>query len=205
MFSLIAGCVAAIHSLTVFIVFDSIVKKLNYFTDIEQILLGEKDNSLKLSFGFYIALVCALALIVFSILALKNAGETTLERKNPYVKTENPSVPTPAPIATPAAVHSIVCVSGEFASANFPLNPNETITIGRDSSVSNIVIVAPKISRKHCTIRFNSTSNMFEVTDCSSNGTFQANGSRLIANMITPLPAGTVLSLGSNENQFRLV
>jgi pSer/pThr/pTyr-binding forkhead associated (FHA) protein len=42
------------------------------------------------------------------------------------------------------------------------------------------------------------------VTDYSTNGTFIDGGSRLVANVPTPIQRGTVIALGSRENRFRL-
>lgn len=101
------------------------------------------------------------------------------------------------------SAHQITCVAGEFRGATFAVN--EQLTIGRDSNVSNIVVVAPKISRKHCSIRFDAYSNCYYVTDFSTNGTYTANnGARLSHGVETSVPCGTILSLGNNDNQFRL-
>ena len=160
-------------------------------------------------YGFWLALIFAAAALVMSLVTIKmmNDGAAEAQPAGNAARSsgaQNAGANRAAGGAASAA-HQIVCISGEFANASFPINPNETVVIGRDSAVSNIVIVAPKVSRKHCTISFDSAKNMFIVVDCSTNGTYTENGTRLMANMNNPLPSGTVISLGSNENRFRLV
>lgn len=165
-----------------------------------------RDTPVYLGFGYWFGLVFAIASLILSLVSLKMMNDEdaapTARQSAPAASAANAGRPA-GPSATGA--HQIVCISGEFANASFPLNPNETVVIGRDSAVSNIVIVAPKVSRKHCTISFDTTKNMFIVCDCSTNGTYTENGTRLMANMNNPLPSGSVISLGSNENRFRLV
>ena len=168
--------------------------------------LGSTEVELAYGYGFWLALVFAIAGLVLALIAIKMLNDEGEAAAQPAARAAAPqNAVRPAGGTAPAAAHQIVCVAGEFANASFPINPNETVVIGRDSAVSNIVIVAPKVSRKHCTISYDASKNMFIVVDCSTNGTFTENGTRLMANMNNPLPSGTVISLGSNENRFRLV
>ena len=77
--------------------------------------------------------------------------------------------------------------------------------IGRDPQSCNIVLSSEKkdISRTHCSVKYDPYTDSFKVIDMSSNGTF-VNGQRLIKDQEMQLKAGTVISLGSGENQFRL-
>ena len=166
------------------------------------------SNGVKRNFGigFFLAMAFALATLVFCILALREAGQTAQQAApvRPAAGGYAAPAPQPAP-GSVAAPHKIVCVSGEFMNASFPLNRGETVIIGRDAGSANVVIVAPKVSRKHCTIRFDEARNSFIVVDCSTNGTYRENGNRLMANMENPLPPGSVISLGSDENRFKLI
>lgn len=106
---------------------------------------------------------------------------------------------------TIAQVGAIEGVCGQFANAVINLKPNEKVLIGRDPSACNIVIASDKkdVSRTHCSVKYDPYTDSFKVIDMSSNGTF-VGSQKLVKDQETQFPAGTVLSLGSGENQFRL-
>lgn len=101
---------------------------------------------------------------------------------------------------------SITGLSGMYAGQSIPMAPDDEMIIGRDNALCNLIVEqnADKISRKHCGITFDSRRGSYIVTDYSTNGTMVEGGSRLIANMPSTLPRGTVIILGSRENRFRL-
>ena len=121
--------------------------------------------------------------------------------------------PVPAPAAfqgaddqaTVAQVGAIEGITGDYKGATINLKPGEKIMIGRDPQSCNIVLSSEKkdISRTHCSVKYDPYTDSFKVIDMSSNGTF-VNGQRLIKDQEMQLKAGTVISLGSGENQFRL-
>ena len=84
------------------------------------------------------------------------------------------------------------------------INVDDAIIIGRDPSVSQLVISKENISRKHCKIEFNETTQKYIVTDYSSNGTYILGGKRLDENVPTELEKGTMIELGRNGDAFRL-
>ena len=96
-------------------------------------------------------------------------------------------------------------VSGDYAGAVINLKPGEKIVIGRDAASCNIILSAERkdISRKHCSVKYDSYTDSFKVIDMSSNGTY-VNGQQMVKDQETSLPVGTVISLGNGENQFRL-
>lgn len=49
---------------------------------------------------------------------------------------------------------SIHCRQGEYAGVAFPLKAGDTISIGKNPEISNIVLSDPGISRLHCTITY---------------------------------------------------
>ena len=57
------------------------------------------------------------------------------------------------------------------------------MVIGRSADRCNIILEDPDVSRVHCTIRYDSKTGMFLLTDVSSNGTYLQNGSRLNRNV----------------------
>ena len=97
-------------------------------------------------------------------------------------------------------------VTGMYAGSEFPLNPNQPVILGRDSTAAQIVFStgAQKISRRHCEIMFDSKTQQYRVTDFSSNGTY-VNGGRMPTNVPQSLPRGTNIALGDNNNIICLV
>lgn len=100
----------------------------------------------------------------------------------------------------------ILGVTGMYAGSLFPLQPDETVTIGRDKNVSQIVFVngAEKISRRHCTVRFSSKDQKYHVTDYSSNGTY-IDGTALPKEQPVIVERGSSLALGNTNNVVRLL
>ncbi len=111
-----------------------------------------------------------------------------------------------ASVPTVGGLGSIRGVTGMYTGQVFNLAGAEEIIVGRDSSVSNIVLTnnASKISRRHCGIIFDSSTQRYSVIDYSSNGTFLENNTRLVAGTPTPLSRGTVIYLGNRDNCFVL-
>jgi len=101
---------------------------------------------------------------------------------------------------------AIIGVTGMYKDVTFPLDNDEELIIGRDAMLSHIVITsgAEKISRKHITVSFDSYDNVYTVTDNSSNGTYLADGTRLVANIPVKLQRGTVIYLAKRDNTFKL-
>jgi pSer/pThr/pTyr-binding forkhead associated (FHA) protein len=93
-----------------------------------------------------------------------------------------------------------------YSGNTFNIVADEELTIGREASECNIVLDrnADKVSRKHVGILYNAMNRNYLVTDYSSNGTLTRDGSRLVRNIPTTMPPGTVICLGNNENRFML-
>lgn len=96
----------------------------------------------------------------------------------------------------------IQCVRGYYQGQVFFLQ-NAEFSIGSQQGVS-LVIMDNYVSRLHCTIRFNPSTGNYEVRDLSTNGVYLLNGYRLEKNMYTPLKNGTVICIGSVNQQFKL-
>ena len=109
------------------------------------------------------------------------------------------------PTGTPNASSYILCTAGAYRGGSFPIRDGEELVIGRDSTLSQIVVTsAAKVSRRHCGIRYSALDNRYFVTDYSSNGTYLEDGTRLSPMTPTPLNRGTVLLIGDHENKFKL-
>lgn len=100
----------------------------------------------------------------------------------------------------------ITGVSGIYAGVPFDVGNGKEIVLGRDPTVSNVVFDQGciNVSRRHCSIRYDQDGDRFIVTDTSKNGTFTSDHQRLIADVSTPLPRGTIICLGDQKNTFRL-
>lgn len=96
--------------------------------------------------------------------------------------------------------------SGMYANEAIDIPAGEEIILGRDSALAHIVLDknSEKVSRKHCGIFYDDVNNNYAVIDYSTNGTFVEGGNRLVANIATTLPSGTVILLGNKENSFML-
>ncbi|MCL2124960.1 MAG: VWA domain-containing protein [Oscillospiraceae bacterium] len=55
------------------------------------------------------------------------------------------------------------------------------------------------VSRKHCTIAYDRVSNMYTVTDTSTNGTYSDGNKRLVKGMPTQVPPNSVIMLASEK------
>ncbi|MCF2683524.1 FHA domain-containing protein [Faecalicatena contorta] len=99
---------------------------------------------------------------------------------------------------------SIYCRQGEYAGVAFPLKAGDTISIGKNPEISNIVLSDPGISRLHCTITYSESNDNYIVTDHSSNGVYLENGSRLTKEAPTPLPCNSSIFFGKEVQVFEL-
>ncbi len=135
-------------------------------------------------------------------------NESDNRKRRPFeIDVANKTMPyqEDAPTGTPNATSSIICTAGAYKGGTFPIRDGEELVIGRDSTLSQIVVTsAAKVSRRHCGIRYSALDNRYMVTDYSSNGTLLADGTRLTPMTPTPVPRGTVLIIGDHENQFKL-
>lgn len=101
---------------------------------------------------------------------------------------------------------NITFLGGSCAGYSVPVMPGDEIVVGKDPAVCNIVIDKSysTVSRKHVSITFDATSNMYIVTDTSSNGTRVVGGAKLTRGQPAYLDRGTTLNLGKTNNTLRL-
>ena len=84
------------------------------------------------------------------------------------------------------------------------MHDNDTITIGRDPGQCNLVVAGSRVSRRHCSIRFHADTNLYTLTDFSTNGTYYADGRQIQPNTSVELMPGTGIYLGNRDNSFQL-
>lgn len=96
-------------------------------------------------------------------------------------------------------------LTGDFSGRRMPLT-KENISIGRDAKCCQVVILNdPKVSRCHCSIRYDTERDMFVLTDLSStHGTYLADGKKLEANVPVYLSAGASFNIGDGSSSFRV-
>lgn len=99
---------------------------------------------------------------------------------------------------------AIVFVKGKLTGAIIRIRPEREIVLGRDGSQSDIVISERKISRKHCSITYNSDTSDYTICDYSRNGLYSINGEAYPKDMPFSLPAGTEIVMGMGDNIFCL-
>jgi len=99
----------------------------------------------------------------------------------------------------------IVGVQGEFGGSQFPIKPEETIWFGRNSRDCQIIFPKnKKISRRHCSVSYDSQQRYFILTDLnSSNGTW-IGGERIDPSQPAVLQNGDEFYVGDASNVFRV-
>lgn len=99
----------------------------------------------------------------------------------------------------------VVGVQGEFGGSQFPLEPGETIWFGRNSGECQVVFPKnKKISRRHCSVCYDSELYYFILTDLnSSNGTW-IGGERIDPSQPAVLQSGDEFYIGDSSNVFRV-
>jgi hypothetical protein len=119
--------------------------------------------------------------------------------KKPHISTPLPSHSSPA-VKKPI----LVGISGYFTGMTIKLE-NSTI-IGRDPNTCQLVypLSQDDISRTHCTVRFESSSETFFVEDHSYNGTFLRSGERLSTDRGYQLKSGDRFYLVNPEQMFEV-
>ena len=93
-----------------------------------------------------------------------------------------------------------------YAYAAFGIKNGEEFVIGRDPTISHIIVDAraEEVSRKHCSVSYDSRQRQYIVTDYSRNGTYLDNGTRLKNKVMELVACGTTLYLGNRNNSFVL-
>lgn len=120
-------------------------------------------------------------------------------------KADTKNIPEQISAASPkkeASPRLIEFISGDFQGAEIPLEGE--LVIGKNAAVCNIVVTDKTCSRIHCKISFDEKAEKYMVRDFSTNGTYLGNGERLAKESDILLERGTVLSIGSGENRFKL-
>ncbi len=102
---------------------------------------------------------------------------------------------------TREATGEIYGAFGIFQGKRYPIGPGEKCTVGR-KTMCDIQLVHGQVSRVHCIIEM-LPDGVYQVTDCSSNGTFY-NDQKLKSRQPYRLPKGALLAIGDADNILEL-
>jgi len=98
----------------------------------------------------------------------------------------------------------LVCERGTCQGVALDFRPEQSILVGRDDKIADIVINLPKVSRLHCVIVFHEKDNTYEIVDFSKNGTYISGQQRLVSDISYSLKPGTKISFGDFDNLYCL-
>ncbi len=79
--------------------------------------------------------------------------------------------------------YTLVIKEGEKTVCRFPLHGGRIYQVGRDKKVADIVLEHARISRRHCSIRYDEEKECLWVKDFSSNGCALSDGSDMFQNI----------------------
>lgn len=94
-------------------------------------------------------------------------------------------------------------ISGELQGTIIPLQNQDSIIIGRDPSMANIILSNKDISRRHCEIQYSLSDRCYYICDYSSYG-LRVNGQQIQKNAPVRCSAGSKVSLANGRNEFIL-
>jgi len=108
---------------------------------------------------------------------------------------------------TKVILNGIKVLTGNMEGCQFELEDGKNYTIGKDENLANILLDSSynMVSRVHCNITYNAKFDKYFFIDCSSNGTYYENGTRLTKNTRTPIARGTVLKLADDNCIIKLI
>ena len=99
----------------------------------------------------------------------------------------------------------LLAIEGDYRGDFFQIFPCEKIVFGTSSQASNILFDDPKISRQHCMVEYIPEHKMYYITDCSTNGTFLNDGTRIPFNTPFACAPKTRFYFGTDRQMFELV
>lgn len=95
-------------------------------------------------------------------------------------------------------------LSGSLAGKSIELMPGRSVELGRNPAEASLVVKGEKISRVHCSVRYNGKRLGYSITDHSRNGVF-INGVRIPYNVPTYVPGESIVALADGANKFQLI
>lgn len=99
----------------------------------------------------------------------------------------------------------IRAVRGDYAGAIFTLKDNEILTLGTSPGYCQILFNNKKISRRHCIVSFVKAKNEYMLIDCSKNGTYLMDGTRIPQGVPYRCLPGMVFELDKQKQVFQFI
>lgn len=93
---------------------------------------------------------------------------------------------------------ALIGMKGIYAGARIPVG-STPVVLGRDNTGCNVIIPGEKISRQHCSVAYDSKRQVYIIWDLSSNGTYFADGRKLMSNSPNELKGGTQIKIGDRD------
>lgn len=85
------------------------------------------------------------------------------------------------------------------------LCPGAEYCIGRDRSISDIVLADPRVSRRHCYILYDKETECIWVKDTSSNGCTLSGGAGLIHEVYVKVKTGEEILITNTDYILRVI
>lgn len=101
--------------------------------------------------------------------------------------------------------HGIRAIKGDYAGASFTIKDNEMLTLGTNAGYCQILFQDKKISRRHCIISYNRSKNEYMLIDCSKNGTYLIDGTRIPAGVPYTCLPGMMFELNKKSQVFQFI
>ena len=100
---------------------------------------------------------------------------------------------------------SLQCIQGMYNGISFPVIDEETVVLGTNPQIANIVIEdeAHIVSGKHCSLTYSVATDKYVLVDYSTNGTY-LNNALVQKNMPINVLKGDTIALGDARNMFRI-
>lgn len=153
--------------------------------------MGEKNN----------AITCLL-LGIFGLGIISYAIMQNVLNELPEAKYESSAAETFSEIKKAVIVGS----AGIYKGQSFDIEDGVEVVFGRDVTCCNIIFPQTEktVSRKHCSVKYIGVSDTFFVTAFSKNGVVFDGNQRITEGSSKMLKKGSVISLGTDDNQFIL-
>lgn len=171
---------------------------------------GDSDNLVVILTGCLVAVCDIVGLIVYLVVrSNKRKPEDTLDIPVAPAKEPEPdsAIPVREEVTTPIESEGVSVLTGSLAGLTVGIANGQTLNVGKDPQFAHLVFDSsyPMVSRMHCTITYSAPFDKYFVTDCSSNGTYFADGQRLIKGSRTPVVRGAILKLADDHCTIQLL
>ncbi|MCM1245135.1 MAG: FHA domain-containing protein [Roseburia sp.] len=97
----------------------------------------------------------------------------------------------------------LICIRGKHIGHMIVLPADKVMVFGRDPGECNVVMDDNLISRRHCQITYIASIDQYRIMDCSKNGTFLGDGTRLQSGKEYYVKPTTEIYMGNRNNLYK--